>query len=184
MTKSSDESLVTLVRALDQTTSAIADVRGDQLAWPTPCGEWDVATLISHLLDDMANFTRAAEGQDPDWAARPGPLPDDWRTAFSDANDQLVETWRQTSEAGIPPDMATAEFAVHTWDLVRATGQDLRLDPHVAERALGFISTGLTPGTRGDAFAPEVDVADDAPIHDRLAAFAGRDPGYVRRART
>jgi hypothetical protein len=29
---------------------------------------------------------------------------------------------------------------------------------------------------RGDRFAPAVPIADDAPAHDRLAAFLGRQP--------
>jgi uncharacterized protein (TIGR03086 family) len=67
-------------------------------------------------------------------------------------------------------------MAVHAWDLVRATGVRTRLDAEVAERGLAFMSKGLTPENRGEVFAPEVPVADDAPVYDRLAAFAGRDP--------
>ena len=51
-----------------------------------------------------------------------------------------------------------------------------RLDKLMAERGLAFMSKGLTPENRGDVFAPAVEVADDAPIYDRLAAFAGRSP--------
>ena len=36
---------------------------------------------------------------------------------------------------------------------------------------------GLTADNRGGAFGPEVPVGEDAPAYDRLAAFAGRDPG-------
>jgi hypothetical protein len=32
----------------------------------------------------------------------------------------------------------------------------------------------LTPENRGQVFAPAVPVPDDAPVYDRLAAFAGR----------
>jgi uncharacterized protein (TIGR03086 family) len=71
-------------------------------------------------------------------------------------------------------DWQTAEIAVHTWDLARATGQSTHLDPEVAERALAFMSSGLTPENRGRAFEAEQPVADDAPVYHRLAAFAGR----------
>ena len=73
-------------------------------------------------------------------------------------------------------DMQTGEFAVHTWDLARAVGHTDPLDPDVAERGLAFLSQGLTPDNRGRAFGAEVDVPADAPVYDRLAAFAGRDP--------
>jgi uncharacterized protein (TIGR03086 family) len=72
-------------------------------------------------------------------------------------------------------DWQTAEFALHTWDLARATGQSTDLDPDVALRGLAFMSGALTPENGGDAFGPEVAVPDDAPPYDRIAAFAGRD---------
>ena len=71
-------------------------------------------------------------------------------------------------------DWQTAEIAVHTWDLARATGQTPPLDPAVAERGLAFMSGALTPENRGQAFGEEVTAPDDAPAYDRLAAFAGR----------
>ncbi|WP_254185469.1 hypothetical protein [Nocardioides panacis] len=74
-------------------------------------------------------------------------------------------------------DWQTAEIAVHTWDVVRATGQPARLLPEVAERGLAFMSAMLTPENRGEVFGPAVQVPDDAPVYDRLAAFAGRPPG-------
>lgn len=45
-----------------------------------------------------------------------------------------------------------------------------------AERGLAFMMTGLTADNRGAAFAPEVPVPSGAPVYDRLAAIAGREP--------
>ncbi len=90
-----------------------------------------------------------------------------------------MQHWREVgdgAEAG-QVDWQTAEIAVHTWDLVRATGQEVQLAPEVAERGLGFVSAMLTPENRGEAFGPAVDVPDTAPAHDRLAAFTGRRVG-------
>jgi uncharacterized protein (TIGR03086 family) len=67
-------------------------------------------------------------------------------------------------------------MAVHTWDLVRATGMRIGLDPEVAERGLAFMAQGLTEDNRGEAFGPAVEVPDDAPVYERLVAFAGREP--------
>lgn len=73
-------------------------------------------------------------------------------------------------------DWQTAEFAVHGWDLARATGQSTDLDPEVAQRGLDFMSAALTPDRRGAAFGPAVKLPEAAPVYDRLVAFAGRDP--------
>jgi uncharacterized protein (TIGR03086 family) len=73
-------------------------------------------------------------------------------------------------------DWQTAEFAVHAWDLARATGQSTDLDPEVAQRGLDFMSAALKPDNRGAAFGAAVSVPEDAPVYERLVAFAGRDP--------
>ena len=92
--------------------------------------------------------------------------------------DELLATWTSKGEDADTSmaDWQTAEVAVHTWDLVRATGQDRDLDPEVAERGMAFMSTGLTDENRGPAFGPEVQVPGDAPVYVRLAAVAGRAP--------
>ena len=113
-----------------------------------------------------------------DWSAEPPPATTGWAAEFRSAADDLIHFWHGADESADPgqADWQTAEFAVHTWDLVRAIGSDRELDPEVAERGLGFMSRALTPDSRGDAFAPAVSVPEDTPIYDRLAAYAGRDP--------
>jgi uncharacterized protein (TIGR03086 family) len=74
-----------------------------------------------------------------------------------------------------------AEFAVHSWDLARATGQGVQFPAEACEAALLWARTALRPQFRGDeasgmAFGPEVQVPDDAAAQDRLAAFFGRHP--------
>ena len=65
---------------------------------------------------------------------------------------------------------------LQTSDLRSQTGRIVRLDDEVAERGLAFMQQGLTADNRGAAFGAAVEVPDDAPAYDRLAAFAGRDP--------
>ena len=69
------------------------------------------------------------------------------------------------------------DVLVHGWDLAKATSQDRRLEPHLTEPSLtlarGIVNDQLR--TAG-AFGPEVGVAADAPMGDRLVAFLGRTP--------
>lgn len=172
------ESVVVLSRALDQAGDVLAGVRADQLSGPTPCEDWTVEQLIAHLLAAPANFLVMMSGGEPDWAADPPPVPEDWAAAFRSGADDLIHVWHQKSgDEALGADWQTAEFAVHTWDLAQATGQSGRLDPQVAERGLAFMSASLKPEMRGGVFGSEIRVPDDAPAYDRLAAFAGRDPG-------
>jgi len=171
------ESVAALSRALDQVGDLLATVRSDQLDRPTPCQDWTVEQLIRHLLADTGNFVTMMRGEQPDWAAEPPPLPEDWTAAFRSGADDLIHLWHQHESGDGPPvDMQTGEFAVHAWDLARAIGATAELDPDAAERGLSFMSANLTPEMRGDAFGPEVRIDVDAPVYDRLAAFAGRDP--------
>jgi uncharacterized protein (TIGR03086 family) len=172
------ESVVVLSRALDQTGDVLAAIHADQFSLPTPCGEWDVARLIAHLVATPRKFIEMMRGNTPDWSAEPAPIGPGWAATFRSAADDLIHVWHQAGDSAEPGqvDWQTAEFALHTWDLARATGQSTNLDPDVALRGLAFMSGALTPENRGDAFGPEVPVPDDAPPYDRIAAFAGRDP--------
>lgn len=170
------ESVVVLSRALDQAGDVLTAVHPDQLDLPTPCGDWTVEQLIAHLVATPGNFVTMMSGGDPDWAAT-ATVPEDWAGAFRSSADDLIHLWHGKDDVEAPgADWQTAELAVHTWDLARATGQSGPLDPEVAERGLGFMAANLKPEMRGEVFAAEVDVPDDAPPYDRLVAFAGRDP--------
>jgi uncharacterized protein (TIGR03086 family) len=177
MTAAANEPVDVLSRALDQAADVLGAISSDQLADPTPCGDWDVAGLVAHVVAAPRNFLTMATGGQPDWSARP-PLPADWTAEFRSAADELLRMWREAggSASAQAVDWQTAEFAIHTWDLVRATGQSKDLDPEVAQRGLGFMSQALTADNRGEAFAAAVPLAEDAPVYDRLVAFAGRDP--------
>jgi uncharacterized protein (TIGR03086 family) len=178
MTMDADKSLDVLSRALDQTEGVLAAIPADKLSEATPCTEWDVENLVAHVVADPRNFVMMSSGRQPDWSVIP-PLPSDWTGEFRSAADDLVRMWRESGDSAAPRamDWQTAEFAVHTWDLVRAVDLPTDLDPEVAQRGLDFMTAALTQDNRGDAFGPEVPIQADAPVYDRLAAFAGRIPG-------
>ncbi len=85
------------------------------------------------------------------------------------------------------------ELCVHSWDLAQATGQEVAWDEATLGCALEAIhfqlpeadrtaqweaaKAYLPPGVPWEApFANAVDVADDAPLIDRLVAWNGRTP--------
>lgn len=170
-----NESVVLLSRALDQCGDAIAAIHEDQLADPTPCRDWDVGRLISHVVADPRHFLEMATGGKPDWSGEPDRVLYAAAT-FRSAADDLIHHWHQQGDDADPAqvDWQTAEFALHTWDLVRATGQARPLNPDVAERGLAFMSGALTDENRGEAFRPAQPAPDGADAYSRLAAFSGR----------
>jgi uncharacterized protein (TIGR03086 family) len=188
-----------LERAVAQASAVLACVRPEQADLPTPCPAWRVGQLIDHLVHDLRQFALKAEGGKTDFSS--APKTDDWIGSFRAGQLALIDAWRGVGDLrgtvdipgmGTVPkrftvDQATAEFAVHTWDLARATGQNPVLDPEIAEASLTWARGALLPQYRSEApdatFGPEVPIADDAPVYDRLAAFFGRRPNEEQSGR-
>src|SRR5690348_6163066 len=68
-----------------------------QLDAPTPCDEWDVRTLLNHVLETQRYFAGSARGED---VSPPGPTPPDLLSDepvadFAAARDALLEAFRQ-----------------------------------------------------------------------------------------
>jgi uncharacterized protein (TIGR03086 family) len=167
-----------LSRALDQAGDVLTAVHPDQLTLPTPCRDWDVQRLVTHLVHDPPTFLAQARGEQVDWTAEPEPVTEGWAPRFRSSADDLLHHWHQVydEDRSGQVDWQTAEFAVHAWDLAQAIGYPGRLDPEVAERGLAFMQQGLTADNRGDAFAAEVEAPEGAGAYERLVAFAGRHP--------
>lgn len=180
-----------LSRSVTQAGDVIAGVADGQREMRTPCHEWDVSHLVDHITQSARNGKIRAAGGKPDWTATP-PHADDPVAEFRSVGAALVDAWSGADLDGTmevpgmgevprstPVSQITAELAVHTWDLARATGQSTALDAQVGEAALAWARTMLKPDLRGHAFAPEVSIDPAAPLYDRVAAFFGRDPNRV-----
>ena len=184
-----------LGRALDQAAAVIGAIRLDQAEQATPCRDWDVRALVRHVVgQDLRNFMISARGEIADWQAPPDELGADWAGEFHERARALLEVWRAAdlNRVVIAPggveaplrsraDHQITELAVHSWDLVRATGAPVALDPELAEHALAWSRTMLQPQFRGPekAFGAEVPVPENASAYDRLVGWFGRDPGWM-----
>ena len=184
------------MRAADR---VIRDITPDQYGASTPCSEWDVRQLVNHLVFGNWMFARAAGGErvaiegdedDGDDDELPDMLGDDPPMAFRDSADAVVAAWRRPGAveqvchlpfADLPGAAAMRihfkDVVTHTWDLARATGQDEDIDPELASEALEISRAVVNDELRElGAFAPAVDVGDDAPVHHQLVGFLGRTP--------
>lgn len=180
-------------RALDQTGRIVASIRPDQLHLPTPCTDWDVRTLLNHLIGGNWRTARAAEGQGS--PAIRGVSDEDF------VGDDQAESYRRSAEAakaawqmpgrldrlyempiGTVPGQAVltlrlVEAVTHGWDLARATEQPADFDDDLVQTATVFTQASIGRArSSGSPFAPPVEVSDDLPAIDRLAALTGRRP--------
>ena len=180
-----------LYQALNQAAVVVAGIGADQAADATPCSEFDVQTLVGHVVGvgrQVASVGRG-EPQESDVMVT-GLRADKWATAFGEARQEALASWSDgvalgqeivLSWATLPgvvfAQVYALELTTHAWDLAEATGQIDRLDPVLAESALP-IAHQMVPLEGRDAmpFAAAVSVPDDAGVYDRLVAYLGREP--------
>jgi uncharacterized protein (TIGR03086 family) len=167
-------------RASEWTLARVAGAT-DQLDAPTPCDQWDVRSLMNHMLDTKDFFVGRARGED---VSLPSPDPPELLGAdpAADFEQGREETLRTFGEAGVLErtgpalGIAFCDQLIHGWDLARATGQDATMPAGLAEAAFEIIDGRLTDEQRQGGFKPEVELGADAGAQEKLLAYTGRNP--------
>jgi uncharacterized protein (TIGR03086 family) len=152
-----------------------------QLDRETPCDEWDVRTLLNHMLDTQRYFTGAARGEDtsPPSPAPPNLLGDDPVATFEQSRSDLMRAFREPGaieKTGPALGIACADQLLHGWDLAKATGQDATMPEGLPSLAYDMIHGRFSDEQRQGVFKPAVKAAPDATAQDKLLAYTGRDP--------
>jgi uncharacterized protein (TIGR03086 family) len=151
------------------------------LSTPTPCTEFTVGQLETHLLGSLSSLTSLAG------SALVTASAGDLESRIADAAQQAVEAWMKRGLEGVvqagPRELPAAiaasilsvEFLVHAWDFASATGQKLAVSDEVSTYVLNLAEQLVTPELRQSAgFDPAIPISGDAPVLDRLVAFSGR----------
>jgi uncharacterized protein (TIGR03086 family) len=167
-----------------------AAVRPDQLAGPTPCDEFDVRTLLGHLVTTVRKVRLTAEGGDAQ--ATPHVITefgdDEVAAAYAAEADAACAAWSDDAllDAPVPVPWGEVpgrealsgylnETLVHGWDLAVATGQDAEADPDVVAVAMASAARILPDDGRSYVpFDPAVAPSAQAGPTERLANWSGR----------
>ncbi len=177
----SEPDLLDLYRRGSQWTLSKVQGAAEHLDAATPCDEWDVGTLMDHMLETQRFFVGSARGED---VSLPSPNPprlvgDDPVAAFERARSETLQTFGEDGvieRTGPALGIAFTDMLLHGWDLATATGQDTTMPDRLAESAYEMIHGRFTDEQRKGVFGPEVAVAPDASAQDRLLAYTGRHP--------
>ena len=186
-----------LLEAVDQAVAVVGLVTPDRLAAPTPCAEYDVRHLTGHLVAVLRRIAHVAGGGHAfDVPSIVLDLADDaWRPAAEANAAGLRTAWAEDAVLdrvlrlpwGEVPGRGAAlayvqELTTHAWDLATALDRQDVLDPALAELALAAAQRFVPAQPRGGPipFEAPVEVADDAPVYERLVAWLGRDPRWSR----
>jgi uncharacterized protein (TIGR03086 family) len=170
-------------RASEWTATKVAGAV-TQLDAATPCDDWDVRTLMNHMLDTQRYFVGAARGEDVSLPAANPPklLSDDPVADFARARSDTLSTFAEPGvleRTGPSLGIAFSDQLLHGWDLAEATAQDATMPEGLAQAAYEMIHGRFTDEQRKGVFKPEVPIAPDAPAQDKLLAYTGRDPATV-----
>ena len=178
-----DGAVELLDRSLAYTRVALADVRPELIARPTPCAGWDLGRLLAHMEDALDAFTEAAAGR-----VEVAPLPplESRVDALREKACVLLGAWTGAARSGpvavgdlgldAPVLVATAalEITLHGWDVSQATGHRAPVPDDLARGLLDVAVAVIGPGDRGPRFATPRPAGPDAPYGERLVAWSGR----------
>ena len=185
--------------AVNASVELVARARPADMARPTPCADWTLHGLISHMAAQHYGFAAAAAG-DGDLARwRPRRLGGDPVADYRAAAQAVLAAF---AADGVPgrqfplPEIAAGalfpapqavsfhfiDYVVHSWDVAKALGLAARFAPDVLDAALQVARA--VPGGEyrlapGAAFAPAVTWPDGSPL-DQVVALLGRSPGWQR----
>jgi uncharacterized protein (TIGR03086 family) len=195
-----------LAGAIRYTLGVCAPVGPEQMALPTPCADWDLARLLGHLSDSMADLETAIRTGHLDLEGPPGRA---GRTGTGPAHGDPVEVLRDRAAellcagycyggperlvavgglpvpAGLVACTGAVEIAVHGWDVSAACARagcggagcgGARPIPAALATRMLRMLPLLVAGREG-LFAVPVDVPARARPGDRLVAYLGRQPG-------
>ena len=171
----------------------VAGVGPDQWHDGTPCSQWDVRTLVHHLLYEQRWVPPLFEGLTIEQVGDrfEGDLMGDdasaWPGLLASAIEEAHAAVAQPGALGRTVHLSfgdasgreyvmqlTADLAIHAWDLARGTGQADALDPGAVALLLPWTEANADLVTVSGMFGSRIDVGPGAPDDVRLLGLLGR----------
>ena len=185
-----------LAGAVSYMLGVCAPLGPGEMALPTPCPRWDLAMLLGHLCESMADLEAALRTGRLDLDGPPGRTEGDPVEALRDRAAELLcagycyggpERFLAVGGLPIPAGLVACtgavEIAVHGWDVSAARARagragSVRETPIPAALATRILRLGplLVAGREG-LFGVPVEVPAQASPGDRLVGYLGRHPG-------
>jgi uncharacterized protein (TIGR03086 family) len=176
-------------RALDVTRTYIAGIRSDQWSDSTPDPEWDVRTLVNHIVSGNCWVTPLMSGQTIDQvgdALDGDVLGDDPLAAYDRSAKEAAATFSAPGAMESPANVSYGpvpgeiyaghrflDVLIHGWDVAKATGQDPTLDPELVAELRAVVDPQLDLLQASGAFG-SVEVPAGADPQTELLALLGR----------
>jgi uncharacterized protein (TIGR03086 family) len=189
-----------MAAAAAEAARVMAGVPGHPMDAPTPCDDWDLRTLVNHVILWTAySAERRAHGESvaEDLMSKDFTADPDFAQDYAAQIGRAVAAWSDPAAwerelgvmgSGTPAAdvaaMLIAEMVLHGWDLARATGQEYACDEAVAANVLATVEAQGEMFRQYQGFAAIVALpadGDGATALDRALSLSGRDPQWKPR---
>jgi len=183
-----------MAAAAAEAARVVSNVPAGTLTQPTPCGDWDLRTLLNHtILWTSYSAERRAHGgsvdeelMSKDFTADPG-----FREDYARQIRKAIDAWGDPAAwegdrdmMGSPTPaadigaMLLMETALHGWDVARATGQEFSADDTTAAALLHIVAAQAELFRQYQGFADPIQPPPNATAFERALTLSGRDPGW------
>ena len=183
-----------MAAASAEAARVVGNVPQNALNARTPCGDWDLRTLLNHtILWTSYSAERRAHGEsvaedlmNKDFTADPG-----FRADYARQIGKAVQAWSDpqtwagtlnvmgdATPAADVGAMLLMEMALHGWDVARATDQAFTVDDRTAKALEDIVQAQAELFRKYQGFAAAIETKPDAPAFDRALALSGRDPAW------
>ena len=172
--------------ALAATGRIVNNIKPDQLHDATPCEDYDVQGLLTHVISGNFWVAPLVEGKTIDEVG--DTLDRDFNMSEYDASAKeadaafslngAMERPVAVSYGPVPGEVYAGhrfvDVLIHGWDLAKATGQDTTLDPELVDACWTVINPQMELLRGSGMFGDNIDVPDDADSQTKLLAVLGR----------
>jgi uncharacterized protein (TIGR03086 family) len=184
-------------QAVRASVELVERARPADMARPTPCADWTLHGLITHMTAQHYGFAAAAGG-DGDLARwRPRRLGSDPAADYRASAEAVLAAFSADGvldrrfplpEFAAGPDFPArqavsfhlVDYVVHSWDVARTLGLPVHFTRELLDTALQVaqaVPDGEARLAPGAAFSPAV-AWHDGPALDQVVALLGRSPGW------
>lgn len=179
---------------LEFASKHITDVAQESMQNVTACSQWDVRTLLNHMVyellwmpDLLAGKTVEEVGDAYEGDVLGNDVHKSWaeasRLAAASVKRALSDQVVHLSYGDVPAQDYICEVAtdvlIHTWDLGRGLNRTVLLAPELAQTAYDYIVPKLDDYRAAGMLGPVISFDEADPIAVKLLASAGRDAHAV-----
>ena len=182
-----------MAAASAEAARVVGNVPPNALDTPTPCGDWDLRTLLNHTIlwtsysaerrahgesvaEALVNKDFTADGFREDYARQIGKAVTAWSAPQAwEGNLNVMGDATPAADVGA---MLLMETALHGWDVARATGQEFRTDGQTATALEDIVQAQAELFRKYQGFADAVEAPENATAFERALTLSGRDPGW------